>query len=140
VLVKYKTKPNGFVIYPLQYDIHPWIFGERTYTILKQTPNIINHDFKIDCLNEDFQSIKLTSCGNSLWTEQLNQEAQDRIRATFDYAKRSIGENLSLEQINRLLNGETVIVQPSQQNASALPIKMTELEFRAPGKRRIRID
>jgi len=143
VLVKYKTKPNGFVLYPLQYEIHPWIFGERIYTILKQAQ--INYDFKIDCLNEDYQNIKLIPCNDSLWTDQLNQESQDKIRTIYDYARRSIGLNLSLEQIDRLLDGRTdmspaelITAQTSVPYAPELPIKMTEQEFKTPGKRRIR--
>jgi hypothetical protein len=160
VLAKYETNHRGFISYPLNFNIHPWIFGERTFTQLQQihsTFPLNRHDFKIDCLSQEFQALKLIPCEDTLWTEQLNQTSFSKISSTFDYAKRSLGEDLSIEEINNLLRGNEVarggeqarrqrdrdrtlqaLTRDDPTPVAEEPVKPPE--YRAPGKRRIRID
>jgi hypothetical protein len=106
VLVKYKTSIEGIITSPLKYDLYPWIFGEATYLKLidfQRSHSLETPDFTIDCLREEFQQVTLNPCSLSLWTDDLNSAHRIEIEAISQHGKACLGLDLSIEEINNLL-------------------------------------
>jgi len=107
VLVKYSTDKQGNPKKPFGFDLLPWVFGEQTYVKLKNVNSefpLANHDIKISCENEDYQTLSITPCNESIWTrEEIKASILDQAKPIWEYLKRAIASDLSVEEINDLL-------------------------------------
>lgn len=109
VLVKYNTDKLGQPKTPFSYDLYPWLFSETTFVKLKTLNNefpLATHDIKISCSNEEYQHLDITPCQESIW--QLKDELKNKVLADakpiWDYIKKGLGSNLSIEDIKDLLS------------------------------------
>lgn len=108
VLIKYGTDKQGMIKKPFEFSLMPWIFGEQTYVKLKNTNSefpLANHDIKISCTNEEYQHLDLTPCNESVWTakDELKTSILEQAKPIWEYVKKSIASDLSVEEINDLL-------------------------------------
>ena len=70
VLIKYDTDILGTPKKPFNYQIMPWLFGERTFAnfeILNTEFPFISHDIKFQCTDEKYQFFDLMPCAESIW-------------------------------------------------------------------------
>ena len=107
VLIKYGTDKQGTVKKPFTYEMYPWIFSEGTYSKLKGTNSefpLATHDIKITCDNDDYQHLNINPCQESIWTakEELMKQIVEQAKPIWDYIKRSIASDLSMEEIMAL--------------------------------------
>ncbi len=112
VIIKYATDKQGALKKPFSYDIYPWLFGEQTYAKLKSANSefpLTTHDIKITCENEDYQNLTPSVCNECVWTskEELKKMVLEQARPMWESLKRSIGQDLSVEEINDLLGASS---------------------------------
>jgi hypothetical protein len=107
VLIKYGTDKLGNPKKPLTYELYPWIFSEQTYIKLKGVNNefpLATHDIKISCSNEEYQHLDIVPCNESIWThESLKNSVLEAAKPIWEYIKKGIASDLSVEEINDLL-------------------------------------
>lgn len=108
VIIKYGTDRQGTVKSPFTYELLPWLFSEQTYIKLKNTNSefpLATHDIKISCTNEEYQHLDITPCSESIWTakEELKKKILEEAKPLWDFVKRSIANDLSVEEIRDLL-------------------------------------
>lgn len=119
VLIQYATDKQGNIKKPFAYELFPWVFGEVTYSKLKTVNSefpLATHDIKISCENEEYQHLNITPCNESIWTakEELKNQIIEAAKPIWDYVKRSIASDLSVEEINELIgSGTGATVDPS---------------------------
>ena len=110
VIIKYTTDKLGNIKQPFDYTLFPWMFSEQTYTKLKTLNvdfSVATHDIKIGCTNEDYQHIDITPCQESIWQAKAELRAKilEEAKPIWDYIKRGIASDLSVEEIKDLLGG-----------------------------------
>lgn len=121
VLIKYGTDKNGNIKTPFSYELFPWMFGEGTWGKIKTLNNefsLTSHDIKIACTNEDYQNLDITPCQESVWQlkEGLKKQILEEAKPIWDYVKKGLASNLSIEEIKELLNASsTTAVDPSSK-------------------------
>lgn len=108
VIVKYGTDRNGTVKQPFSYEILPWIFGEQTFIKLRTVNSefpLASHDIKISCENDDYQHLSFAPCNESIWIakEDLKKKILEDAKPMWEYVKKSIASDLSVEEIKDLL-------------------------------------
>jgi len=107
VLIKYGTDKLGNVKKSFSYELFPWIFGEQTYVKLKNVNSefpLATHDIKISCTNEDYQTLDINPCQESIWTsDKLKKTVINEAKSIWESIKKSIASDLSAEEINDLL-------------------------------------
>ena len=108
VIIKYSTDKQGTLKKPFAFDVYPWIFGEQTYNKLKNANSefpLATHDLKVTCENEDYQTLTPTACSECVWIskDELKNMVLEQAKPMWDSLKRSIGQELSVEEINDLL-------------------------------------
>lgn len=108
VLIKYSTDRNGMPKKPFEYSLYPWVFSEQTYIKLKNTNSefpLATHDIKISCTNEEYQHLDIIPCNESIWTakDELRTAVLEQAKPIWEYVKKSIASDLSVEEINDLL-------------------------------------
>jgi len=119
VVIKYYTDKLGNLKKPFAYELYPWIFSERTFLKLKNTNSefsLASHDIKVSCTNEEFQHLDITPCNESIWTakEVLKKTILEGARSIWDFVKKSIATNMSIEDINELLGIVGTTTDPTQ--------------------------
>jgi len=111
VVIKYGTDKQGNIKKPFSYELLPWLFSEATYMKLKNVNSefpLASHDIKISCDNEEYQHLNITPCNESIWSdEKLKDKVLEEAKSIWDYVKKSIANNLSIEEINDLLGIST---------------------------------
>jgi hypothetical protein len=118
VIVKYGTDKMGNPKKPLSYELAPWIFSEQTYIKLKGVNSefpLATHDVKITCTNEEYQHLDIVPCSESIWThESLKANILSAAKPIWEYIKRGIASNLSVEEVNDLLGlSQAVATDPT---------------------------
>lgn len=108
VVVQYATDKQGNLRKPFSYDLWPWIFGEVTYNKMKTVNSefpLVTHDIKISCENEEYQHLNITPCSESIWTakDEIKTPVLEQAKGIWEYVKKSIASELSVEEINDLL-------------------------------------
>jgi hypothetical protein len=90
------------------YQLLPWIFREKMYNKLvsadKEFP-LDTHDIKLTCSNEEFQTIDIQSCKESIWASspELKTKILEEASSLFEEAIRNIGADLGLVEIREIL-------------------------------------
>jgi len=90
------------------YEVLPWIFSEKMYSKLsaadKEFP-LSEHDIKLTCTNEDFQTIDVTPCKESLWSgnEELKKKVLEEAENYFEDVGRNLAADLGISEIRELL-------------------------------------
>jgi len=125
VFCKYGTDKMGNIKKPFGFDLYPWIFSEQTYAKLRNTNSefpLATHDIKIACTNEDYQHLDITPCSESIWTakDELKNMVLEQAKSIWEYVKKSIAADLSVEEINDLLGLSSI--------ASADPTSKIDLD------------
>lgn len=119
VLIKYSTDKNGTPKKPFSFDLYPWIFNEQNFTKLKTVNEefpLTTHDINIACTVEEYQTLSITPCKESLWTlkEEFKRSILEQAKPIWDSLKKSIAQDLSVEEINELLGSPSAAaVDPS---------------------------
>lgn len=108
VIVKYGTDKQGVVKQPFSYELLPWLFSEQTYMKLKNLNAefpLASHDIKVSCTNDDYQHLDITPCNESIWQakDTLKSTILEEAKPIWDYIKKSLASDLSLEEIKDLL-------------------------------------
>ena len=108
-MVKYGTDKLGGLKAPFAYDLFPWIFSETCYVKLQTVHNefpLTTHDLKISCTNEEFQHLDITPCNESVWQakDELKKKVLEDAKSVWDYVKKSIAADLSVEEIKDLFS------------------------------------
>ena len=107
-IVKYSTNKSGDLKKPFSYELLPWLFSESTYLKLKTVNGefpLATHDIKISCSNNEYQHLDITPCSESIWTAKdvIKNKILEEAKPIWDFIKKSIANNLSIEDINDLL-------------------------------------
>ena len=118
VIIKYSTDKLGTLVQPFEYALFPWIFGETTFVKLKSLNaeyELTTHDIKVACTNEDYQHLDITPCQESVWQKKdvLKTKILTNAKPVWDYVKKSIAPDLSIEEIKELFNMGNPAVDPS---------------------------
>lgn len=93
------------------YEILPWIFWEKMYQKLasadKEFPLAL-HDLKLKCTNEEFTTIDIQSCKESIWSSNPNfkKKIQEEAKATYESISKNLGAELSITEIKEILGIE----------------------------------
>lgn len=108
VIVKYHTDKQGNLKKPFSYELLPWLFSEASYIKLKTVNSefpLATHDIKVSCSNEEYQHLDITPCSESIWTakDALKNEILEEAKPIWEFIKKSIASDLSVEEINDLL-------------------------------------
>lgn len=108
VFCKYSTDRNGNLRQHFSYELYPWLFSEQTYTKLKNVNSefpLATHDIKISCTNDEYQHIDIAPCNECIWTakDKLQKQVLEEAKPIWDFIKRSIASDLSIEEIKELL-------------------------------------
>lgn len=108
VVIKYGTDKLGGLKKPFTYELLPWLFSEASYVKLKTVNSefpLANHDIKISCDNPEYQNLAITPCNESIWCakDELKKVILDEAKSIWVYVKKSIANDLSVEEINDLL-------------------------------------
>jgi len=63
------------------------------------------HDIKLTCTNEDFQTIDVTPCKESLWSgnEELKKKVLEEAENYFEDVGRNLAADLGISEIRELL-------------------------------------
>lgn len=112
VIIKYGTDKQGNIKKPFDYELLPWLFSEATYIKLKTVNSefpLASHDIKVSCSNEEYQHLDITPCNESIWTakDELKNAVLETAKPIWDFVKKSIASDLSVEEINELLGIST---------------------------------
>jgi hypothetical protein len=96
-----KTKLKG-------YEMLPWVFSEKMYQKLSKADQefpLAQHDIKLTCSNEDFQTIDIQSCRDSIWSgsEEMKKRMLEEAAPLFDDVSRNLAADLSVVEIRELL-------------------------------------
>lgn len=90
------------------YTLIPWIFWEPTYGKLssadKEFP-LKDYDIKLTCSNEDFQTIDINSCNNSIWrsNDGLKKKILEESKSIYAGISKSLGADMSISEIKEML-------------------------------------
>lgn len=108
VIIKYATDRQGMVKQPFSYELLPWMFSETNFGKLKSLNAdfpLATHDIKVSCTNDEYQHLDITPCTESIWgaKEAVKNQILLEAKPIWDYVKRSIASDLSLEEIKDLL-------------------------------------
>lgn len=109
VVVKYATDKQGMIKKPFSYELMPWSFGEQTYVKLKNVNSefpLASHDIKVTCTNDEYQHLDITPCNEVIWTakEEIKGEVLEAAKPIWDFVKKSLASELSVEEIKELLS------------------------------------
>lgn len=122
VIIKYGTDKQGNVKQPFSYELLPWLFSEQTYTKLKNLNAefpLASHDIKVSCTNDDYQHLDITPCNETIWQakDTLKKQILEEAKPIWDYIKKSLASDLSIEEIKDLLGMGTAGagVDPTQK-------------------------
>jgi hypothetical protein len=120
VIIKYNTDKLGGLKQPFSYDLYPWIFSETTFIKLKGINNefpLATHDLKVSCSNEEYQHLDITPCNESVWQakEELKKKILEEARAIWDYVKKGVASDMSVEEIRDLLSAGAASVDPTSK-------------------------
>jgi len=112
VLCKYATDRSGNLRTPFSYELLPWMFSEQTYMKLKNVNAefpLATHDIKISCTNDEYQHLDITPCNEIIWTnkEALKKQVLEEAKPIWEYVKRGLASDLSVEEIKELLGLST---------------------------------
>lgn len=132
LVVKYKTNKDGTLKkndaggMPFDYEVMEWVFTEAKYTSLKTLHNEWNlkeHDIMVTLKGtEQFQDLEFTPCKESVW--QMKPEFKDQIWGDSESIranlKKSLGQDLSTDEIKELLGLEVAQPQDVIQSESEL--------------------
>ena len=121
VIAVYNTDNEGNVRHPVTSALRPWIFGESTYSQLRE---LIIHppinDLKLVCTKRDYQQWNIASMPKSYWEIQERQASiQAKIEELKTFIEPRIGKNLSKEEIIEALGG----VEDEPDNALSEALK-----------------
>jgi len=113
VVIKYGTDKQGGIKKPFSYELLPWLFSEAAYVKLKTVNSefpLASHDIKVSCENEEYQHLSITPCNESIWMakEELKKVILGEARPIWDYVKKSIANDLSVEEISELLGVSSI--------------------------------
>lgn len=111
VIVKYATDKQGMIKKPFGYELMPWSFGEQTYVKLKNVNSefpLASHDIKVSCTNDEYQHLDITPCNEVIWTakEELKGEVLEAAKPIWDFVKKTLASELSIEEIRELLSAD----------------------------------
>lgn len=94
------------------YLLMPWLFWEKTYGKLQSADKefpLDSHDVKLTCSNEEFQTIDIQSCRESIWVS--NTELKKKVIAEalpiFESINKNLASDLSITEIKENLGIET---------------------------------
>lgn len=112
VLCKYSTDRSGNLRTPFAYELLPWMFSEQTYMKLKNVNAefpLATHDIKISCTNDEYQHLDITPCNEIIWTtkDALKKQVLEEAKPIWEYVKRGLASDLSVEEIKELLGLST---------------------------------
>jgi hypothetical protein len=121
VLIKYGTDKLGSPKQPFSYELYPWIFSDTTFIKLKAINNefpLATHDIKVSCDNDDYQHLNITPCSEIIWQgrEEFKKKVLEEAKPIWDYIKKGIASDMTVEEIRDLLSGNTGTgVDPTQK-------------------------
>jgi hypothetical protein len=100
--------------------LYPWIFSETNFVKLKtvnQEFPLTTHDIKLSCTNEEYHTTDITPCNESVWQakEELKKKILDEAKPIWDYVKKSIASDMSIEEIKDLLSMGSTSVDPTSK-------------------------
>lgn len=93
------------------YELLPWLFWPKMYQKLKAADKefpLAEHDIKLSCTNEDWQTIDVQSCRESIWSsnEGLKKKVLEEAEKLWEDINKNLGSDLSLSEIKELLSIE----------------------------------
>ena len=120
VFIKYGTDKQGNVKMPFGYELFPWFFSETTFIKLKNINTefpLTTHDIKISCTNEEYQHLDITPCNESIWQakEEFKKKVLDEAKPVWDYIKKGVASDMSIEEIKDLLSIGSAIADPTSK-------------------------
>lgn len=93
------------------YELIPWIFWEKMYEKLVSADkefSLTSHDLKLKCTNDEFQTIDIQSCKESIWTSNANlkKKVLADAKSIYEGISKNLGAELSISEIKELLGIE----------------------------------
>lgn len=93
------------------YELIPWIFWEKMYQKLVSADkefSLVNHDLKLKCTNDEYQTIDIQSCKESIWTSNANlkKKVLEQAKPIYEGISRNLGAELQISDIKDLLGIE----------------------------------
>lgn len=119
--------------HPGTYSLHPWTFGERAYTTLRQIHlgnddergsyqgpayDLTQYDINISCINEDFQQLSTIPMGRTLEHDLPWDLIYGQAEVVRELCRGSMGANLTDAQMAEFVTGsldfKTVVRNPTE--------------------------
>ena len=96
-----KPKLRGF-------ETIPWVFSETMYQKRKsadQEFELDTHDIKLKCTNEEYQTIDVTICKESIWRsgDKIKKKVLEEAESHFENLGKQIASDLGITEIRELL-------------------------------------
>lgn len=108
VVIVYNLVPKDGKTMLKDYTILPWIFREKMYNTLagadKEFP-LAQHDLKLTCSDEKFQTISVLPCKSSIWSikSDLKEKILKEAQSVFEDAIKNIAADLGINEIRDIL-------------------------------------
>lgn len=112
VVVKYEIgKKDDGKVGLKGYEVLPWVFSDKMYQKLVTADGefpLKDHDIKLTCTNEEYQTLDIQSCKESLWTtnETLKKKILEEATGIWEDMSRGLANDLSITEIKELLGIE----------------------------------
>ena len=107
-LVKYELRKKDGKTKLASYEVLPWIFSAKMYHKIDAVDGefkLVEHDLNLACINEDFQTIEVTPCKESIWqgSPDLKKKIIEEAEGIIEDVGRNLASDLSLTEIRELL-------------------------------------
>jgi hypothetical protein len=95
IFCKYKTDQYGEIIPPFSYKLFLWVFGKQTYQKIRACNTefpITQHDVKIVCWDEQYQTVNIVPCVESIWLakKELTLDIQGQFIPMWEHLEKII--------------------------------------------------
>jgi hypothetical protein len=93
------------------YELMPWFFWETMYRKLVNADSefpLTKHDLKLKCTNDEYSTIDIQSCKESIWSgsENLKKKILEEAKPMFENISKNLGADLSISEIKELIGIE----------------------------------
>jgi hypothetical protein len=104
VIVIYKMDGNK----PTGYKLMPWVFTDKMYQKLKtagQEFPLAKHDVWLSCTNEQYQTMDINSCRESIWQAKpdLRKKIVEESKSIREEVENNLAQDLPIEEVREIL-------------------------------------
>jgi len=109
VIIIYQMDGNK----PTGYKLMPWVFTDKMYQKLKtagQEFPLAKHDIWLTCTNEQYQTMDINSCRDSIWQKkpEFRSKIVEESLSIKEEIENNLAQDITIEEIKELLGIEVL--------------------------------